>query len=106
MPDIRPPRHIARIPLLRSAWRVFTLATMGALLLASGLTAAAQAAAPKHHPAGAIKLPKSSVKHVSGVVCGKVGGRWIPGTVVSSRYFLSDTQQAQNYRALARHARG
>jgi hypothetical protein len=40
------------------------------------------------------------------VVCEKVRGRWIPGNVVSSRYFLSDTQQAQNYRALARHARG
>ena len=110
MPDVRSLRRTAQTPLptmlLRSGRRALTLTTMGALLLPVGLTGAAQAAAPKHLPAGAIKLPKSSVKRVSGVVCGKVRGRWIPGTVVSSRYFLSDTQQAQNYRALARHARG
>ena len=59
----------------------------------------------KHHPAGAIKLPGSKVKHVHGLVCGELGHSWASGKVVAG-YFLADSTQAAHYKALAKHAKG
>jgi hypothetical protein len=59
----------------------------------------------KHHPAGAVKLPKSKVRHVKGVTCGELRKKWVPGTIVGG-YFISDAQQAHNYRVRAKHAKG
>ena len=93
----------------RGWWRPGVLLTLGALVLSWGFALSAQAATAKGshpHPSGAIKLPKSSLKQVGGVVCGKVAGRWIPGAVISGGYFLSDAQQARNYAARAGHETG
>jgi hypothetical protein len=93
----------------RGWWRPTAIVTLGALVLSSGFALSAQAATAKpSHPAapGAIKLPKSSLKRVGGVVCGKVAGRWIPGTALTGGYFLSDAQQARDYASRARHETG
>jgi hypothetical protein len=90
-------------------WRPGVLVALGALALSSGFAQSAQASesnASHTNPSGAIKLPKSSLKRVGGVVCGKVAGRWIPGTALSGGYFLSDGQQAHNYAARGRHESG
>jgi serine protease len=94
----------------RRGWlRPGVLVTLGALVISSGFALSARAATPKvshPRPSGAIKLPKSSLQRVGGVVCGKVAGRWIPGAVIAGGYFLSDAQQAHNYAARARHETG
>ena len=85
------------------------LATLGALVVSSVVALSAHASVSKRAPrppAGAVKLRKTSLERVSGTLCGKVRGRWIPGTMVDSVYFLSDLQQAHNYAVLARRAKG
>jgi hypothetical protein len=77
---------------------------LGAVPLAIGITGSAHAAEHRPPP-GAVKLPARSIEHVSGATCGKVGGVWRPGTVVTAHWFIADTQQAKNYQAAARHAR-
>ncbi len=101
-----PPLAAPRPPLiLRGRWRQATAAVLGALPLAIGITASAHAAVHRP-PAGAVKLPARSIKHVKGATCGKVKGAWRPGTVVSAHWFVTDAQQAKNYKAAARCARG
>jgi hypothetical protein len=87
----------------------FALIALVAVALLSG--APASAAGHRHHgkrklhPAGAVKLPKSRVRHVKGVTCGELHKKWVPGTIVHG-YFLSDSQQAHNFGVLAKHAKG
>ena len=93
----------------RRRWRAGVVVTLGALALSSGFALSAQAATSNvshHNPPSGVTLPKSSLKRVGSVACGKVGGRWIPGTVISGGYFLSDAQQARNHAARARHETG
>jgi hypothetical protein len=56
------------------------------------------------NPPGSVRLPKSSVKRAGGIVCGKLHGRWVPGSALRSGYFVADAQQSRNFAALARHA--
>jgi len=91
--------------MLPGGWRRATAAALGALPVAIGITASAHAAVHRP-PAGAVKLPARSIKHVSGATCGKVRGVWRPGTVVTPHWFVTDTRQADYYRAAARRARG
>ena len=57
-------------------------------------------------PPGAVKLPAASVKRAGAIVCGKLGRRWGPGALLKSGYFISDAQQARNYRPLAKRSKG
>lgn len=57
-------------------------------------------------PAGSVILKSASLKKVSGVQCGKVKGKWIPGTVYKSKYFVSHTQQSKNLTSAAAKAKG
>jgi M6 family metalloprotease-like protein len=57
-------------------------------------------------PAGSVILKSASLKNVSGVQCGKVKGKWIPGTVYKSKYFVSHTQQSKNFTSAAAKAKG
>jgi hypothetical protein len=106
MPANLTPLHGPKPPqILRSRRSRATAVALGAFPLALVLTGSAHAAVP-HRPAGAVKLPARSIKHVSGVTCGKVGGVWTPGTTLKGRWFVTDARQAKNYQAAARHARG
>jgi hypothetical protein len=88
-------------------------AALTAVALVAAALAPVGASAAKHHhvkakhhrPAGAVKLPKSKVKHVKGVTCGELHKKWVPGSIVGG-YFISDSQQAHNYAVLAKHAKG
>ena len=57
-------------------------------------------------PVGAVKLPASSLKKVSGVQCGVVKGSWVAGTIVQKVYFISHTQQAKNAKNDAKKVKG
>jgi hypothetical protein len=80
-------------------------------VLVAGAIGAGTASAAKHHhgkthhPAGAVKLPKSKLRHVKGTVCGQLGKKWVPGSIVGG-YFISDSKQAHNYAILAKHSKG
>ncbi len=60
--------------------------------------------------AGATKLKAADVKKAGGVWCGKVGGAWVPGSLVSrsgkSGLFLALSKEAANYRTAAKKAKG
>lgn len=77
---------------------------MGALPAALNATAAAGRVPAR--PNGAVNLAQSSVRQSGAVTCGQVKGRWLPGTRLRGGYFISDTQQASDYQALARRATG
>jgi len=57
-------------------------------------------------PSGAVKLQSALMKTVGKVKCGKIKGAWLPGTALSGRYFVSHSQQAKNYKSLAKKKRG
>ena len=60
-------------------------------------------------PVGSVPLAAVSSKKVGKVSCARVGGAWLPGSVVffkiRVRYFVSHTQQERNYVKAARAAR-
>jgi hypothetical protein len=73
---------------------------------ALGATQVARAKTKHRYPPGTVKLSSSKIKRVRKVVCGKIGGKWVSGTLVAPHRFLSDSRQQQNYLALARKAHG
>lgn len=82
---------------------------LAVLLLSSLVVVSAQAAVKRRKhppPPGAIQLPNTRLKHLRGIVCGNVHGRWIPGTLFSPRYFVADAEQARRYARLARREGG
>ena len=101
------PADPARMLLRRR--RQLAVAMLGALVFSSAIALSARASATdgkRRHPPGALRLPRASVRRISGVVCGEVHGRWTSGRMASSGYFLTDVSQAHKYASLARHARG
>src|SRR4051812_47676491 len=79
------------------------------LVVAALLVATAPAAGAVNAPnaPGAIHLSKGGFKRVGKqIVCGRVGGRWLPGTRRLSYWFFTHTQRARNLQRAARHARG
>jgi hypothetical protein len=85
-------------------WRRRTATAVG-VRLTVGLATSATAATYRP-PAGAVKLPARSVKHVSGVTCGQVRGTWRPGTSLPASWFVTDAQQSANFTKAARQAEG
>ena len=57
-------------------------------------------------PGGSVVLNKAALKKVESVQCGKVKGKWIPGTLYKSKYFVSHTQQSKNFAKAALKAKG
>jgi hypothetical protein len=58
-------------------------------------------------PKGAVKLTADKTFTVGSTACGKIGSKWLPGTILNSRgYFVTHTQQSKNYRAEANGATG
>lgn len=84
---------------LKIALSVILLAGVSAIINTSAVSAATT-------PVGAVKLPASSLKKVSGVQCGLLKGSWVAGTIVQKIYFVSHTQQAKNATNDAKKVKG
>lgn len=99
-------KAIGRAPARRSAFAaICAMALVGAVLVPGASAGGHHKKGKHHHPAGAVKLPASKIKHVKGVVCGQIGRKWLSGSIVAG-YFVSDSQQVRNYTALAKRAKG
>ena len=58
-------------------------------------------------PRGAVKLATDKRFTVDSISCGKIGSRWLAGTLLNrNRFFISDIQQNKNFKAGAEKAPG
>jgi hypothetical protein len=91
---------------MRNAASRFALPVLTALLLT--LTAgSADAAVNAPNAPGAVHLQRGAFKRVGKtIVCGRVDGRWQPGTRRLSYWFFTHTQSAKNAIRVARRSRG
>ncbi len=81
---------------------------LGILLVPAAIWAATLGTIAGRHK---VALPASLIRTSGGVRCGYVGGRWVPGAVLTSprppagrRWFISRVQEAANFRAAAHGA--
>ena len=81
------------------AFSAIVLVGVSAIINTSAVSAATT-------PVGAVKLPASSLKKVSGVQCGLLKGSWVAGTIMQKIYFVSHTQQAKNAKNDAKKVKG
>jgi hypothetical protein len=90
----------------RTAASRFALPVFTALLLVLG-AACADARVNAPNAPGAVHLQPGAFKHVGKtIVCGRVDGRWQPGTRRLSFWFFTHAQRAKNLTATARRSHG
>src|SRR3954469_11278323 len=90
---------------MRTAATRLTLPVFAALLCAAAAPAPAAVNAP--NAPGAVHLQRGEFKRVGKtIVCGRIAGRWQPGTRRLSYWFFTHTQRARNLRAVARRRHG
>ena len=72
------------------------------------LPVGASSATSKSRPpvTGAVKLDEKHLKKVDAVRCGRINGKWLPGTALPKGYFVSHAQQSVNFTKKARRSRG
>jgi hypothetical protein len=75
-----------------------------AVALASLMSSLPAGAGP--YPTGTKQLQATTIKRVSGVTCGFLGSKWVPGTKLRGNRFVSHLQQAKNAKLSASRASG
>lgn len=93
-------KTLRRHTLVRSLLGLLVFFTVETYVLPNGITTAATT------PHGAVNLSKSNLAKIGSVQCGKVKGKWIAGTLIGSRLFISHLQQKENATKTAKHLRG
>jgi hypothetical protein len=91
--------HEARSGRRLCGWLLAVVLATCAWPLADG--AASALALRTSVPPGAVKLPASSVRHLSSggrrFACGKVNGQWLSGNVLSESYFITNRRRAADF---------
>lgn len=91
------------LPLLSP--RRSTVALLACLAFSFIFIAAAPARSGPPVP-GAVKLKSKNLKKVGKVRCGRIHGKWWPGTRFRHNYFVTHSRQSKNYARRARQAHG